>query len=256
MTTAAPLPLHDALGLERPCLFAAVGGGGKTTLLFALAAEAEAAGAGGLSVLTTTTKMTVPAEFQSLPHVLGTNVPFRAGALGDVFRRGLQTAVAGAGAGSRGRVLGVDPGWPRSALGLAGVGFVGVEADGSAGRPFKAPAAHEPVIPAGVDAVAAVVGVQALGRRIGDGGVHRPERVRALTGAGGDAEVSPELIAQVLAHPEGGRKGVPEGAGYSAVVSSAARDMPGARRIAAACRGAGIERVLAFDSREGIAELL
>lgn len=255
MTTDAPLPLHDALGLVRPCLFAAVGGGGKTTLLFALAAEAEAAGGRGLSVLTTTTKMTVPAEFQSLPHVLGTNAAFRAGALGDVFRRGLSTAVAGAGSGSRGRVLGVDPAWPRSALGLAGVDFIGVEADGSAGRPFKAPAAHEPVIPDGADSVAAVVGVQALGRRLDAGGVHRPERVRALTGAGEGAEVSPGLIAQVLAHPDGGRKGVPEGAGYSVVVSSAARDMAGARRIAAACRDAGIGRVLAFDSREGIAEL-
>ena len=256
MPDAGPLPLHRALGLERPCVFATVGGGGKTTLLFALAAEAGAAGAEGLSVLTTTAKMTVPAEFQSLPHVLGANAAFRAAALEDVSRRGLAAAVVGSGAGSRGRVLGVDPAWPRSALGLAGVQFVGVEADGSAGRPFKAPAAHEPVIPEGVDAVAAVVGVQVLGRRIGGAAVHRPERVRALAGADDGAIVEPGLIARVLAHADGGRKDVPGGAGYAVVISSAARDMPGARRIAAACRDAGIERVLAFDSRAGIAELL
>ena len=248
------LALHEALGLARPCLFATVGGGGKTTILFALAEEAAAASSAAFSVITTTTKMTVPAEARGLPLVLGTDEAFRAGALDDVHRRGLQAAVAGSGRGDRERVLGVDPDWPRSALDLAGVDFAGVEADGSAGRPFKAPAEHEPVIPAGVDAVAAVVGVQVLGRRLDDGSVHRPEQVRALTGCAADAEITPVLIAAVLAHGDGGRKGVPEDASFAVAVSGAARDMAGAREIATACRAMGVGRVAAFDQRAGIAE--
>lgn len=248
------LPLHEALGLARPCLFATVGGGGKTTILFALAEEAAAASGAAFSVITTTTKMTVPPEARRLPLVLGANEAFRAGALEDVHRRGLPAAVAGSGRGDRERVLGVDPEWPRRALGLPGVEFVGVEADGSAGRPFKAPAEHEPVIPAGADAVAAVVGVQVLGRRLDDGSVHRPERVRALSGCAADAEITPALIAEVLAHADGGRKGVPAGAAFMVAVSGVARDMAGAREIAAACRALGVGRVATFDQREGIAE--
>lgn len=248
------LPLHEALGLARPCLFATVGGGGKTTILFALAEEAAAASATAFSVITTTTKMTVPPDARRLPLVLGTDEAFRAGALDDVYRRGLPTAISGSGRGDRERVLGVDPDWPRRALDLPGVDFAGVEADGSAGRPFKAPAEHEPVIPAGVDAVAAVVGVQVLGRRLDDGSVHRPERVRALTGCAADAEITPALIAAVLAHEDGGRKGVPEGTAYVAVVSGVVRDMQGALEIAAAARARGLDRVVAFDAKDRIAE--
>ena len=58
---AAVLELHRALGIERPAVFATVGGGGKTRLLFALAEEAaQSDGDHGLTTLTTTTKMTVP----------------------------------------------------------------------------------------------------------------------------------------------------------------------------------------------------
>ena len=146
------LLLHQALGLQRPALAAAVGGGGKTTLLFALAAESAEH---GMTIVTTTTKMTLPPESKQLPLIVGADEASRAAALDDAQRRGLSAAVVGAGRGDRGRILGVQPGWPARALRAPGVGLVAVEADGSAGRPFKAPAEHEPVIPDGVDLVIA-----------------------------------------------------------------------------------------------------
>lgn len=253
---ATATPLHDALGLQRPCLFATVGGGGKTTILFALAREAAAASDAAFSIITTTTKMTVPPDARELPRLLGTDEPFRAAAIDDVRRRGLRAAIVGSGAGDRERILGVSPGWPRRALDLPGVDFVGVEADGSAGRPFKAPADHEPVIPEAAGAVAAVVGVQALGRRIDDGAAHRPERIQALIGCPPDAEITPELIAEVLAHPNGGRKHVPPESTYVIVLSNATRDPAGARFIAAAARKHGLNRIIAFDARQATAEPL
>ena len=248
------LLLHRALGIERPALAATVGGGGKTTLLFALAAEASE----DFTILTTTTKMTLPPESKEIPLIVGANEASRAAALDDVQRRGLSSAIVGAGRGDRERILGVQPDWPARALRTPGVGLVVVEADGSAGRPFKAPAEHEPVIPHDVDLVAAVVGAQVIGQPLDERRVHRPERVRALLGAqaAGCREVVPEIVAAVLAHPQGGRKGVPESAQYVVVVANAARHEREAQSIAAACHAAGLERVIAFDPRADIVRSL
>jgi probable selenium-dependent hydroxylase accessory protein YqeC len=86
------------------------------------------------------------------------------------------------------------------------------EADGSRMRPFKAPAAHEPVIPAETTLVVPVVGADVFGKPLDADHVHRPELVAALAGAPLHTPVTPEIVARVLGHPEGGRKGVPAGA--------------------------------------------
>lgn len=247
----AKLLLHQALGIERPAVAAAVGGGGKTTLLFALAAELAEQ---GMAIVTTTTKMTLPPESKGLPLIVGTDEASRAAALDDAQRRGLSAAVVGSGRGDRERILGVQPDWPARALGMPGVELVLVEADGSAGRPFKAPAEHEPVIPDGVDLVVAVVGAQVLGQSLDERRVHRPERVRALIGVEPDysCAVTPEMVAAVLAHPQGGRKNVPDGAQYAVVIANAASRERAAQSIAAACHAAGLERIVAYDSRADI----
>ena len=263
-------PLHHALGLDDGSLLALVGGGGKTTLIFSLAAERTAPGPDppdpdaplrrGIMVLTTTTKFTIPAAARQIPLVYATNVNTRYAASEDAARRGKHAIIVGAGPAENGRIQGVEPDWPRKALAMAGVGLVAVEADGSAGRPFKAPAAHEPVIPDGVTHVCACLGVQVLGQPLDAAHVHRPERVLAIAEATlgvrpGDP-VTPELIASVLAHPDGGRKQVPGEALFTVCVTSAARDPEGTKAIAAACHEAGIERVIAFDAAAGLVRRL
>jgi probable selenium-dependent hydroxylase accessory protein YqeC len=83
------------------------------------------------------------------------------------------------------------------------------EADGSRGRPFKAPARHEPAIPPETTVVVPVVGADVFGEPLDGEHVHRPELVQALSGAASGTRVTPELVARVLAHREGGRKNVP-----------------------------------------------
>ncbi len=244
------LPLHEALGIRRPAVFASVGGGGKTTVLFALAAEWEAGGGAGLTVLTTTTKMTTPREGRTLPLAIGRDDAFRAGALNDIRLRGLSSAVVGSGRGDRERVLGVDPSWPRRAVDAGLASLVGVEADGSKGRPFKAPAVHEPVIPEGVDVVAAVIGAGVLGKPLDERSAHRPEIVAQVAGAEIGDEVTPELAARVLMSAEGGRKGVPESAEFVVLVSGAGRNLEGSRALASELGG----RVVLWDSGSGLLE--
>ncbi len=227
------LPLHRALGIERPAVFASVGGGGKTTVLFALAAEWAAAEGDGLTVLASTTKMTIPRECRQLPLAIGRDDAFRAGALDDIRSRGLASAVVGSGRGDRERVLGVDPAWPRQALNAGLANLVAVEADGSKGRPFKAPADHEPVLPAQVDVVAAVFGAAALGRPLDERTVHRPELVARLAAAELGDEITPQLAARVLTAAEGGRKSVPASAQFVVLISGAARALDAAEELAA-----------------------
>jgi probable selenium-dependent hydroxylase accessory protein YqeC len=86
-------------------------------------------------------------------------------------------------------------------------------------RPFKAPAAHEPVIPPETTLVVPVVGADVFGKPLDDQHVHRPELIGALTGAAPGTPITPEIVARVLAHPEGGRKGVPEGARVVVIVN-------------------------------------
>src|SRR5262245_47735590 len=102
------------------------------------------------------------------------------------------------------------------------------EADGSRMLPFKAPAAYEPVIPVETTLVAAVVGADVFGRPLDAEHAHRPELVAALGGVPLGSPVTPEVVARVLAHPEGGRKGVPAGARFVVIVNKVDRADAGA----------------------------
>ena len=57
--------------------------------------------------------------------------------------------------------------------------------------------------------VVPVVGADVFGKPLDADHVHRPEIVSALSGARPGTLITPEIVARVLAHPEGGRKDVP-----------------------------------------------
>jgi molybdenum cofactor cytidylyltransferase len=92
-------------------------------------------------------------------------------------------------------------------------------------RPFKAPATHEPVIPAETTLVVPVVGSDVFGQTLDAEHVHRPELVSALSGAPLGTLITPEMVAGVLAHPDGGRKGVPAGARVVVLINKV-EDLP------------------------------
>ena len=110
------------------------------------------------------------------------------------------------------KVAGVPPALIDELVALDQVDAILVEADGARMLPFKAPAAHEPVIPSSTTLLVPVVGISAIGLPLDEAHVHRPELVARLTGAQLGDLVTPALIAQVIVHPEGGLKGRPDGA--------------------------------------------
>lgn len=99
-----------------------------------------------------------------------------------------------------------------------------IEADGSRGLPVKAPAYHEPAIPDFAKSVVVVAGISAIGQPIRDA-AHRPDDYSRLANAGLDEQITPEQIARVLTHEEGGLKRIPPGAARIAVINQADTDI-------------------------------
>ncbi|MBN1318931.1 MAG: putative selenium-dependent hydroxylase accessory protein YqeC, partial [Anaerolineales bacterium] len=108
-------------------------------------------------------------------------------------------------------------------IGKISVDAVLVEADGAKCLPFKAPAAHEPVIPAATTLLVPVVGLDAVGGRVRDM-CHRPNQVCAITGLDMGDQITPSAIAAVLAHPDGGLKGRPSPARVRILINKADND--------------------------------
>lgn len=194
---------------ERPELAAFVGGGGKTSLMFALTAALP-----GGTILTTTTRI-FAAQMKQSPAVVYAGDLSR---LDDLLAAYGRCFVVGRVEGDK--ALGVDPNLPARLLARPDVDAVLVEADGSRMRPVKAPAAHEPVIPPGATLVVPVAGIDALAGPVDVVG-HRPELIRRMTNeAVGvseqpmiiDGRLTPAGLARVLTHPLGGLKGVPAAA--------------------------------------------
>ncbi len=196
----------EALGLA-PCgeLVAIVGGGGKSSLMFALASQFT-----GRGVMTTTTRifseqMSGAAEVCTLA-----DADWRARL--DAFESGLLVV----GCVEGGRAVGVPPELPAEMLAHPRVDWVVVEADGSRMLPVKAPGPHEPVIPIGTTLLVPVVGIDALAKSIGEI-AHRPERVSAIAGLSVEDTLTPAALARLIASPEGGLKGAAS-AGRTAVL--------------------------------------
>jgi len=75
--------------------------------------------------------------------------------------------------------------------------FVLVEADGSRQFPLKAHASHEPVIPEGTQTVLALIGIDGIGKPICDV-AHRPELFASISNASVHDLVTEEMIRSVL----------------------------------------------------------
>ena len=166
----------------RPGVTAVIGGGGKTTLLRTLGEELSRA---HTVLLCTTTKIF---PFPDLPCA-------RTAAELERLRREHRLLCAGTEVPDTGKLT--APETSMAAL-AERFDYVLVEADGAAGRPLKAHAPWEPVVPAEAGQTICVVGASGFGRPIAEA-VHRPERYAALAGVPVTAEVTPETEAAVLA---------------------------------------------------------
>jgi molybdenum cofactor cytidylyltransferase len=213
------MTLAEALGVASDEVVALVGGGGKSTTMFRLAREIVERGG---RVLSTTTTHIFAAQAALAPAQVSAEAATR-----DEIAAALAThrhvLIVGPTNAATNRTAGPSLERFRRLRGwFPDVCFLN-EADGSRMRPFKAPAQHEPVIPPETTLVVPMIGADVLGQPLDAGHVHRPELVSALSAVPLGAPVTPEVVARVLTHREGGLKGVPEGAGVVVLINKVDR---------------------------------
>ncbi len=216
--------LLRALGIDSGAVVSVVGAGGKTTLVYRLAAEARAAGLTAL--VTTTTHMGTLA-----PDVTGPVLVEGDGDATAAVREALRTAGRATLLGRRVRddkLAGIAPERVDALAGVADV--VLVEADGARGRSLKLPASHEPVIAAATTLTIVVAALDVLGAPLDAERVHRLELVAEALGRASGV-VDEAALAAVLGHPSGYPSRIPPGS-RSAVFLNKAEDA--GRRDAAA----------------------
>ncbi|WP_169725348.1 selenium cofactor biosynthesis protein YqeC [Fundidesulfovibrio putealis] len=190
-------PVREML-LPDERVVAFVGAGGKTSLIYSLARQLS--GWGQRVLVTTTTKMMPPARnFMLLTP--GSRTPHYK-----------HLTVGRALDPETGKLLGVGPDEIPGLRERFRADYVLVEADGAAGRPIKAPEAHEPVIPECSDLVVGVIGLDALGKPADATTVHRLEAFLRVTGLSEGELIGPKALAALAAHQEGLFKGAPESA--------------------------------------------
>lgn len=187
-----------------------IGGGGKTTLMYRLAAAWTARQE---SVLCTTTTRIMPPAKEQCPDL---RIASLGSLISDLRLRPTQLATVVSGT-KDGKCLGFGP---LEALSLKSEArHLVVEADGSAGRPVKVHAPYEPVLAPSASCVVAVVGSWCVGAPLDARHVHRPERFAALTGSALGSAVTAFDVANAILHNEGWLLRVPPGAAFYVVAT-------------------------------------
>lgn len=201
------MKLIQALRIKNRFSMAIVGAGGKTTTLFHLAHQLETP-----VFVTTSTHLGLDQKKFADQHIViqpGTDLrkqindyPFK----GIVLLTGPQTKdqrLAGLRKDQLAILNDISEQKNMSVL---------IEADGSRCLPLKAPAEHEPDIPEFVDCVLNVAGLSGIGRPFSPEIVHRYEQFEKLSNLRPGEVITTEALFNVLSHPDGGLKNIPEDA--------------------------------------------
>lgn len=243
-----PMTLLDAFQIEKGEVVSLVGGGGKTSTMFAIGKEAVKAGL--KVVLTTTTRIYAPDRDSGVSVVLEADSGKLLTGIKNCFKA-CPLVVAGAGLTPEHKIAGIDEKIVHSIL-LAGADMVVVEADGAARKPFKAPREGEPVLPGRSSLIIPVVGIDCLNKPLTREYIHRPEVVSLLMGVDLGEKVTPPLVAGVLLHPRGYRKNIPHCCRWVPFINKveSAEELKDARELALLLGRGGTERVVIGAARE------
>jgi len=245
--------LVSALAIGGRELIAIVGAGGKTALMFALAGELRKE---GKKVITTTTTKVWNDQARQAPYVVcAGNCP----SWNDKLVEKLTTenhVFVGRCVLESGKMDGLDASDMDRLFQERRAAYLVVEADGAAGLPAKAPAAHEPVIPVSATSVVAMMGLEVVGRPLKPEVVFRPEEVKRITGLQTGEPLTSKALAMLFSHPQGLFKGSPDHARRIAflnkldLMEKGVEAMNLAEEILDESRGT-IERVVMGSIKEG-----
>lgn len=181
-----------------------VGGGGKTTAMFAIA---QALKKKGCKVLVTTTTNIFYPEAGQCDTVIMDSSP----TLGMFTGLSSSTVVCLGGGvfGDLNKVKSIAPDFLDALFTVKIFDHILVEADGAKRKPIKAPAEYEPVVPLSATSAIGVIGMDVLGLPAEERYVHRLDKFCEVAGISEGAEVDERTIVNLIKHGNGLFKGVP-----------------------------------------------
>jgi len=194
------MKLAAALGMGNREHVAVVGAGGKTSFMFALADELRKA---GYRVGTTTT---TKVRHREALQAQGDMICLAETGWQKKLKDALETYgvfFAGGSVHADEKLEGIQPESADMLFGWSDIDHLIVEADGAAGHPVKAPEEHEPVVPRSSTLVVAMLGLEAMGRRLGPETAFRLERMRAITGLEMGEPMTPDALSRIFFGPNG-----------------------------------------------------
>jgi probable selenium-dependent hydroxylase accessory protein YqeC len=259
------MQLFDALELEDGELVCFVGAGGKTGLMLQLAAECASR---NQRVLVTTSTRMFARQLQSCGQLVlerdeGKLLGRLDDACPDCVRRARARRVPGTGGTAvpgtyEGRMLAAGAGLTKdgkvvglssetlNAIHRAGLfDSILVEADGARGKPLKAPAPHEPVLPSRAACVVAVVGADVLGSPLTEQYVHRWRLAAEMAGQDPGSVVTGSTILKIVScYRDLARQAAPDSRFIPAVNKADSRELLGKAREIAGRLSQSMARVL------------
>ena len=185
------LNIYEALNLRENEVISFIGGGGKTTTMFQLASELKSM---NRKVLVTTTTAIFDPHRGQYDHYFLKNIGNFAPENGTITVFGDRV--------ENGKLLGTSPLIVEYIARKGLFQFILIEADGSKGKPIKAYADYEPVIPETTTMTIGIIGLDCLGKSIIDIS-HRPEILADITGTSLNYVIDEEMIVRLILHEKG-----------------------------------------------------
>jgi probable selenium-dependent hydroxylase accessory protein YqeC len=241
-------PLVEAFDIPRDARVAAIGGGGKMTLLLALGMEW--ARAGGRPLLATAARIEQHAE-RGVPGVRTVLLPVARSAWTDVRFLGGELLVVGRKSDRPGALDPLTHDEIDALAKSAGADLVLVKADDARGRSLVDHAPGEGAVPLDSSLVIAVAGLDAWGTPLGEDTVHRHEQFAEHLAMGAGERLEDDAYYAALADASGYRALVPPGARYAVFLNKADRPVrvAVAQRIALGLIERGVGEVVWGDVR-------
>jgi probable selenium-dependent hydroxylase accessory protein YqeC len=239
--------LRQALMLGEGGVISLVGAGGKTSLMFRLAHELSMAGDSVLT--TTTTKIFEPEPGQSSCVLVSNSVTDLLDEAKGLIDEHRHITMAWERLPGQDKLIGFAPEIIEVFRQSRFFRWIIIEADGAAGRPLKAPADHEPVVPESTTTVVGLAGLSGIGQPLTDQWVFRSDRFAEVAGVSHNTNVNETAVANVFTHKNGIFKNTSAKASRLVFLNQA--DMPencaAGRRIASQLtedKSTGIRRVI------------
>ena len=239
--------LKHSLGLKKGGVISLVGAGGKTALMFRLARELSRQGTAVLT--TTTTKIFTPTRKQSSVVIAAECVKAVLKQARTFLKHHRHISAGSLTLHFQDKLKGFPPDVIDDIWHSGIFRWIIVEADGAAGRPVKAPATHEPVIPKCTQWVVGIVGLEAVGKPLNAKWAFRPRLVSQITGLAEGSILTESAIVNLLMDENGTLKDTPAGAIRLAFLNQAdSRDrLESGRKIA---------QMLVRQQKSGFARIL